>query len=150
MDKNYEINKLKLIIRNLDNRIKYLESRIDNILYNNDIYNCYICSNYCSYDDEKCEYNIFCTNYICHKCISNIKNNINNKSICKNNKCNKWYCNDCIDNMNDDYIHSCNECNINQCNNHYDSNNEIKNDICNDCYKLNKNENIKDNDLVFI
>lgn len=52
MDNENEIKELKSIIRNLDNRINYLEKRINDIINKNDIYHCYICSNYCTYDDE--------------------------------------------------------------------------------------------------
>ncbi len=143
-----ENNKLKTIIRNLDRRIEYLESRIRNIVFRNDIYTCKLCLNYCTYDDEKCDYNIFCNNYICNNCIIITKNSSDNKSICKNNKCNKWICSDCIydiDNDNDNkHLYSCNNCKINLCNDHYHNINEKKDNICIDC------NIIKDDEIIIL
>ena len=142
----HEIIMLKSIIRNLDNRIKYLESRIKEIINNNDIYNCYICTEYCTYDDEKCDCNIFCQNYICKECISIIKTNKSYQNLCKNNKCNKWYCDDYVSDINN-YIQCCTKCNIFQCNEHYESKNELKNIICKTC---NKQQNEINEDIVMV
>lgn len=155
MNSEDEIQILKKIIRNQDKRIQYLEKRIINIIDNNDLYKCYKCDNYCTYDDEKCDSNIFCTNYICNQCIITIKNESNNITICKNNKCNKWYCSDCINYYNNEqYIHSCINCNKKQCLDHYISVNELRETTCNNCTKekidLEINDIFNDDDELVI
>jgi hypothetical protein len=130
-----ENKKLKEIIRYSDNRIKYLEEKIDNLINDVNINYCYICYNKCDYDEEKCEYNMFCDNYICRDCIIKHKNNPDDKSVCKYNKCNKWYCSSCINACKyKDYLIKCNDCLEYCCLEHYDNSNiDIKNWICKKC-----------------
>jgi hypothetical protein len=145
MDIENENNSLKSIIRTMDKRIKYLERRINDIIDKNDIYVCFMCANYCTYDDEKCDYNLFCTNYICKKCIYIIKLEKDNQALCKNNKCNKWYCPKCLYYKKYDCIKYCSNCKISQCNDHYETLNEKISEICDYCIEINK-----ENDIIFI
>jgi hypothetical protein len=143
MDNENEIKELKSIIRNLDNRINYLEKRINDIINKNDIYRCYICSNYCTYDDEKCDFNMFCMNYICKKCIYIIKKNNDNETICKNRKCNKWYCSDCLYYCNNnEYIKKCEKCNLVQCIEHYCNQTNLSKYICRNCNTMNLSKDL--------
>lgn len=80
---------LKEIIRTNDRRIHYLESKIKNIVNNEDINTCFLCGNVCDYDEEKCHCNMFCTNYVCRVCINKKSQEL---LQCEYSKCKKWYC----------------------------------------------------------
>lgn len=139
-----ENNKLKKIIRLLDKRVEYLEKRIISIIdidNQNDIYYCDVCNSLCGFDEEKCDYNIFCNNHICIECIKNLKNDINDKSMCKNVNCKKWYCYNCL--SDNDFLIKCYNCDNSMCELHYNQFN-CPIDICyecnNDSIMINKND----------
>lgn len=116
-----ENKKLKEIIRISDNRIEYLEDKIKQLLTDTNINYCYMCDNLCAYDEEKCEYNMFCVNYICKDCIINLKNNQTNKNMCKYDKCNGWYCPECIK-ADSECLMNCDKCNKLYCLDHFSEN----------------------------
>jgi hypothetical protein len=125
-----ENNKLKKIIRTLDKRMKYLENRINSIVKNENNNYCYLCEMLCGIDEEKCDYNIFCQNYICNECIQNIKKDNSDKSMCKNINCKKWYCYNCL--YKNDFLIKCYNCDNFLCDQHYyEADNPIQ--ICVDC-----------------
>jgi hypothetical protein len=116
--------KLKQIIRKNDDRIYYLEKKLENMAkYNQNVY-CQSCSLLCDYDEEKCNCNMFCNKYLCRKCV----NTNNTLYFCNFYKCKKWYCN--ID-YSHNYCLVCTECNKTYCEDHIYIN--VSN-VCNDCY----------------
>jgi hypothetical protein len=129
-----ENKKLKDIIRKSDKRIKYLEERIKKIINGLDINYCFLCDNICEYDEERCEYNMFCESFICISCVNKCKNDKFDRFICKYDKCNKWCCLGCTNN---NFLQECIECKNLYCYDHYDYDETKKENkwICDKCYK---------------
>lgn len=117
---------LKEIIRENDRRIYYLESKIKNMVNDCDIETCFECHNSCDYDEEKCDCNMFCTNYLCRNCINK------SKLKCQYSKCKKWFCEKYPPAVN------CLECSRIFCNDHFLEMKSVQKsrpiDLCQDCY----------------
>jgi len=130
---------LKQIIRENDNRICYLEQKLNNatqiincILDEGSIdisqYTCRSCREIYLYDEYPCSCNIFCRKSLCKECYLFFKSQTEHL-ICQHPKCRKWYCNNetC-------FLQVCRDCTRRFCTKEYEySNIKKENWICKDC-----------------
>lgn len=146
-----ENKNLKIIIRENDNRISYLENKLAAINY---ILNyglnygekepalnqirCYMCDNIYLYDEIKCDCNMFCNHTICRLCfLENSVAGLENKIlVCQHPRCDRWICHS--DGV---FLNKCNGCAKNLCPDHYNNTNlDLKNWNCKDCCYKTLNE----------
>lgn len=135
-----ENTNLKQIIRENDNRIFYLERKLDNAtqivncLFDDGSIHigpilCYSCRHIYLYDEHTCNCNIFCRKSLCKECYQYLKTETEEVLVCQHSKCKNWYCD-----REKCFLKQCKDCERKLCTKHYDYSNMDNNSwICKEC-----------------